>query len=51
MGLTLTEEQKMLKESAAEFLQTNATIDNFRKLRDNNYESSFHMYPSFELLY
>ena len=39
MGLTLTEEQKMLKESAAEFLQTNANIDNFRKLRDNNYES------------
>ena len=39
MPLTLTEEQKMLKEAASEFLLTNSPIESFRELRDNNYQS------------
>ena len=39
MALILTEEQKMLKEAANEFLLSNAPIDSFRKLRDDNYKS------------
>ena len=39
MSLILTEEQKMLKEAANEFLLSNAPIDSFRKLRDDNYQS------------
>ena len=39
MSLILTEEQRMLKESASEFLLTNAPLESFRKLRDNNYQS------------
>ena len=39
MPLTLTEEQKMLKEAAREFLLTNSPIESFRELRDNNYQS------------
>jgi len=39
MPLILTEEQKMLKEAASEFLLTNSPIESFRELRDNNYQS------------
>ena len=39
MSLTLTEEQKMLKEAASEFMLTNSPLESFRKLRDNNYQS------------
>lgn len=39
MPLILTEEQKMLKEAANEFLQTNSPLESFRKLRDDNYKS------------
>ena len=34
MALVLTEEQSLLKETANEFLQKNAPITEFRKLRD-----------------
>ena len=37
MALLLNEEQKMLKDSAAEFLALNAPVEQFRALRDNNY--------------
>ena len=39
MALILTEEQKMLKDSAREFLQINSPIESFRALRDNDYKS------------
>ena len=39
MSLTLTEEQKMLKEAASEFMLTNSPLESYRKLRDNNYQS------------
>ena len=39
MALILNEEQKMLKDSANEFLATNAPVEQFRTLRDNNYEA------------
>ena len=39
MALILTEEQNMLKEAAAEFLEANSPLESFRKLRDNNYKS------------
>ena len=39
MALILTEEQKMLKDSAKEFLQLNSSLENFRYLRDNGYKS------------
>jgi len=38
MALILSEEQKMLKDSAKEFLAINAPVDQFRNLRDNNYQ-------------
>ena len=34
MGLVITEEQKMLKDSAAELLKTKAPISQMRILRD-----------------
>ena len=37
MALTLNEEQKMLKDSAQEFLAMNAPVEQFRTLRDDNY--------------
>ena len=39
MALILNEEQKMLKDSANEFLAVNAPVEQFRTLRDNNYEA------------
>ena len=39
MPLILTEEQKMLKEAANEFLQTNSPLESFRNLRDDDYNS------------
>jgi acyl-CoA dehydrogenase len=39
MALILNEEQKMLKDSANEFLAANAPVEQFRTLRDNNYEA------------
>ncbi len=39
MALILNEEQKMLKDSAKEFLAANAPVEHFRTLRDNNYEA------------
>ena len=38
MSLILTEEQKMLKDSAREFLLANSPLDSFRTLRDNDYK-------------
>ena len=38
MALTITEEQKLLKDSAAEFLAMNAPVEQFRDLRDSNYK-------------
>ena len=38
MALILNEEQKMLKDSANEFLAINAPIEQFRTLRDNDYQ-------------
>ena len=37
MALILNEEQKMLKDSAQEFLAMNAPAEQFRTLRDDNY--------------
>ena len=37
MALILNEEQKMLKDSAQEFLAMNAPVEQFRTLRDDNY--------------
>ena len=37
MALIITEEQKLLKDSATEFLAMNAPIEQFRTLRDDNY--------------
>tara|TARA_B100000768_G_scaffold179950_2_gene198766 strand:- start:291 stop:1412 length:1122 start_codon:yes stop_codon:yes gene_type:complete len=37
MALIITEEQKLLKDSATEFLAINSPIEKFRELRDNNY--------------
>ncbi len=34
MGMVLTEEQRMLQESAREFLEANAPVESLRKLRD-----------------
>ena len=39
MSLILTEEQKMLKDSAREFLEINSPLESFRTLRDNDYKS------------
>ncbi len=39
MALILNEEQQMLKDAAKEFLAANAPIEQFRTLRDNNYEA------------
>ena len=39
MALILTEAQKMLKESAMEFMTTNSPLESFRELRDNNYKT------------
>ncbi|MEK9612545.1 MAG: acyl-CoA dehydrogenase family protein [Flavobacteriaceae bacterium] len=39
MGLVITEEQKMLKDSAAELLKTKAPISQMRILRDQGYQS------------
>lgn len=39
MALILNEEQKMLKDAANEFLAANAPVEQFRTLRDNNYEA------------
>ncbi|MGB1971614.1 MAG: acyl-CoA dehydrogenase family protein [Flavobacteriaceae bacterium] len=39
MALIINEEQKMLKDSAREFLALNATVEQFRTLRDNNYQA------------
>ncbi|MBN09078.1 MAG: acyl-CoA dehydrogenase [Flavobacteriaceae bacterium] len=39
MPLILTDEEKMLKEAANEFLASNSSLKSFRKLRDNNYQS------------
>lgn len=39
MALILNEEQKMLKDSANEFLAMNAPVEQFRTLRDNNYQA------------
>ena len=36
MALILSEEQKLLKDSATEFLAMNAPIEQFRELRDDN---------------
>lgn len=38
MALILTEEQKLLKDSATEFLAMNAPVEQFRDLRDHNYK-------------
>ena len=38
MALILNEEQKMLKDSANEFLAINAPVEQFRSLRDNGYQ-------------
>ena len=38
MALILNEEQKMLKDSTNEFLAINAPVEQFRTLRDNNYQ-------------
>ena len=39
MALILSEEQKLLKDSATEFLAMNAPVEQFRDLRDNNYKA------------
>ena len=39
MALILNDEQKMLKDSAKEFLAINAPVEQFRTLRDNNYQA------------
>jgi len=39
MALIITEEEKMLKEAARELLESKASIDQFRLLRDDNYQS------------
>ena len=39
MALIITEEEKMLKEAARELLESKASIDQFRSLRDQNYQS------------
>ena len=39
MALIITEEEKMLKESARELLESKVSIDQFRLLRDENYQS------------
>ena len=41
MALVLTEEQSLLKETANEFLQKNAPITEFRKLRDEGNADGF----------
>ena len=38
MPLVITEEQKMLKDAAKELLQSKASIDQFRSLRDQGYQ-------------
>ncbi len=42
MSLILTEEQKMLKDSAREFLEINSPLESFRTLRDNDYKPYDH---------
>lgn len=39
MALILSEEQKLLKDSATEFVAMNAPVEQFRDLRDNNYKA------------
>ena len=39
MALIITEEEKMLKEAARELIESKASIDQFRSLRDQNYQS------------
>ncbi len=39
MALIITEEEKMLKEAARELLESKASIDQFRLLRDQNFKS------------
>ncbi|MEE3034507.1 MAG: acyl-CoA dehydrogenase family protein [Bacteroidota bacterium] len=39
MSLIITEEEKMLKEAARELIESKASIDQFRLLRDQNYQS------------
>ena len=39
MALIITEEEKMLKEAARELLESKVSIDQFRSLRDENYQS------------
>ena len=39
MALIITEEQKLLRDSATEFLAMNAPIEQFRELRDDNYRA------------
>ncbi len=39
MALIITEEQKLLKDSATEFLAMNAPVEQFRELRDDNYRA------------
>lgn len=39
MALILNDEEKMLKSSASEFLSINAPVEQFRSLRDNNYQA------------
>ena len=41
MALVLNEEQSLLKETANEFLQKNAPITEFRKLRDEGNADGF----------
>lgn len=39
MALIINNEEKMLKDSANEFLSINAPVEQFRSLRDNNYQA------------
>lgn len=39
MALIINDEEKMLKDSASEFLSINAPVEQFRSLRDNNYQA------------
>jgi alkylation response protein AidB-like acyl-CoA dehydrogenase len=41
MALVLNEEQRLLKDSAREFLQANAPVEALRKLRDNKDETGY----------
>ena len=41
MPLVLNEEQRLLKETAQEFLSSNAPVDALRKLRDNKDKTGY----------